>query len=61
MKSMAPQSKTVQVFQVANAGIQSVSKDGKQWVVLVYGQESVTSTSTTPGEPARLDLSSPPW
>ena len=56
VKQIAPQTKTVQVFQVAKAGVASVSPDGTQWVVLIYGQEAVTSTSTTPGTP-RLDLS----
>ena len=46
VKKIAPQTKTVQVFQTIKAGVTSVSPDGKQWVVLVYGQESVTNTST---------------
>jgi uncharacterized protein HemX len=55
VKTIAPQNKAVQVLQVAKAGITSVSSDGKQWVILVYGQQSVTtSTVTSP----RLDISS---
>jgi hypothetical protein len=49
VKKIAPQTKTVQVFQTIKAGVTSVSPDGKQWVVLVFGQESVTNTSTTSG------------
>ncbi|MDP9118221.1 MAG: hypothetical protein M3O28_13355, partial [Actinomycetota bacterium] len=57
VKVVAPQTKTVQTFQVAKAGISSVSADGKQWVVLVFGQETVTNSTTAAGSP-RLDLSS---
>ena len=46
VKKIAPQTKTVQTFQTVKAGVTSVSPDGKQWVVLVYGQEAVTNTST---------------
>jgi hypothetical protein len=49
VKTIAPQSKTIQQFQVANAGVSSVSPDGKQWVILVYGQEAVTNTTTAGG------------
>ncbi|MDP9091682.1 MAG: hypothetical protein M3N95_01750 [Actinomycetota bacterium] len=55
VKKIAPQSKAVQVMQVAKAAITSVSPDGKQWVVLVYGQESVTTSKVTS---PRLDISS---
>jgi len=55
VKTLAPQSKTVQTFQVAKAGIEHVSPDGKQWVVLIYGQQSVTNSSTAKGTP-RLDI-----
>ncbi len=54
VRTLAPQSKTVQVFQIAKAGIERVSPDGKQWVILLYGQQQVTN-STTKGTP-RLDI-----
>jgi hypothetical protein len=47
VKTIAPQNKAVQVLQVAKAGITSVSSDGKQWVILVYGQQSVTTSTVT--------------
>jgi Mce-associated membrane protein len=59
VKQLAPQSKTVQTLQIAKAGIESVSPDGKQWVVLVYGQQAVTDAKTKSGDAPRLDLSSP--
>ena len=52
---LAPQSQTVQTFQIAHAGIESVSDDGKQWVVLLYGQQSVTNKTTGATKP-RLDI-----
>ncbi|MEP7177610.1 MAG: hypothetical protein ABI775_00830 [Pseudonocardiales bacterium] len=55
VKTLAPQTKTVQVFQVAKAGVETVSADGKQWVVLLYGQQQVTNTSTAKDKP-RLDI-----
>jgi hypothetical protein len=55
VKTLAPQTKTVQVFQVAKAGIERVSPDGKQWVVLLYGQQQVTNTATAKDKP-RLDI-----
>jgi Mce-associated membrane protein len=59
VKQLAPQSKTVQTLQIAKAGIESISPDGKQWVVLVYGQQAVTDAKTKSGDAPRLDLSSP--
>jgi hypothetical protein len=52
VKKIAPQTKTVQQFQTIKAGVTSVSPDGKQWVVLVYGQTSVNNTSTAGGSSA---------
>lgn len=52
---LAPQTKTVQTFQVADAGIESVSSDGSQWVVLVYGQQAVTNAQSGSSTP-RLDI-----
>ena len=56
VKQIAPQNNVVQAFQVAKAGVQAVSKDGKQWVVLIYGQQQVTNKTVTTGP--RLDISS---
>ena len=55
VKQIAPQNNVVQAFQVEKAGVQAVSKDGKQWVVLVYGQQQVTNKTVTSGP--RLDIS----
>ncbi len=55
VKTLAPQTKTVQIFQVAKAGVERVSADGKQWVVLLYGQQQVTNSTTAKGTP-RLDI-----
>lgn len=55
VKQIAPQNNVVQVFQVENAGIGKVSPDGKQWVVLVFGQQQITSKTATAGP--RLDIS----
>lgn len=55
VKTLAPQTKTVQVFQIAKAGVERVSPDGKQWVVLLYGQQQVTNTVTAKDKP-RLDI-----
>ena len=51
---IAPQQQAVVTFQVANAGVESSTSDGKQMVVLVYGQQSVTNKST--GSTPRLDV-----
>jgi hypothetical protein len=56
VRQIAPQKKTVQTFQVARGGVQAVSADGKQWVIMLYGQISYTDSSTTT---PRLDISSP--
>lgn len=48
-KLIKPQAAKVQFTQTAqinNAGIESVSGDGQQWVVLVYGQLSTTNSQT---------------
>ncbi|HEV7193229.1 MAG TPA: hypothetical protein VGN35_08470 [Jatrophihabitantaceae bacterium] len=55
VKQIAPQSNVVQVFQVEKAGVSSVSPDGKQWVIVVYGQQQVSSKTITSGP--RLDIS----
>lgn len=50
----APKTKTTQSMQVANAGIEQVSDDGKQWTLLIYGQHTVTNVTTGTKAP-RLD------
>jgi hypothetical protein len=48
-KLIKPQAAKVQFTQTAqinNAGVESVSGDGQQWVVLVYGQLSTTNSQT---------------
>jgi len=55
VRKLAPQRKATQTLQIANGGVQSVSGDGKQWVILLFGQQSYadnTQTSSTP----RLDV-----
>ena len=50
----APKTKTTQSVQVAKAGIEQVSSDGNQWTLLIYGQHTVTNTTTGTRTP-RLD------
>jgi Mce-associated membrane protein len=50
----APATQTVQSVQVAKAGIEQVSSDGKQWTLLIYGQHTVTNKTTGTKTP-RLD------
>jgi Mce-associated membrane protein len=50
----APKTKTTQSVQVAKAGIEQVSSDGNQWTLLIYGQHTVTNTTTGTQTP-RLD------
>jgi Mce-associated membrane protein len=50
----APVTKTIQSVQVAKAGIEQVSSDGNQWTLLIYGQHTVTNTTTGIDTP-RLD------
>jgi Mce-associated membrane protein len=58
VKQLAPQKKAILTFQVENGGVQSVSKDGKQWVVLLYAQTGYADSST-PKDTPRLDISTP--
>jgi Mce-associated membrane protein len=51
VKPQATKLKFTQAATVNNAGIESISKDGKQWVVLIFGQLSTTNSAdgtTTP-------------
>jgi hypothetical protein len=50
----APTTQTAQSVQVAKAGIEQVSSDGKQWTLLIYGQHTVTNKTTGTKTP-RLD------
>ncbi|MCZ4500308.1 MAG: hypothetical protein JWQ74_2863 [Marmoricola sp.] len=51
IKVKAPPAKAVQTAQVNEAGIRSVSPDGKQVDVLVIGQLAITNVQTTSGTP----------
>ena len=51
----APKTKTTQTLQVAKAGIEQVSSDGNQWTLLIYGQHTVTNTTTETTNTPRLD------
>jgi hypothetical protein len=46
IKPQAAKVKFTQTAQINNAGVESVSGDGQQWVVLVYGQLSTTNSQT---------------
>ncbi|MGI8761517.1 MAG: hypothetical protein ACR2LF_09560, partial [Jatrophihabitantaceae bacterium] len=46
IKPQAVKVQFTQTAQVNNAGVESVSPDGKQWVVLVFGQLATTNSST---------------
>jgi hypothetical protein len=51
IKPQAPKVKFTQAATINSAGIESISKDGKQWVVLIFGQLSTTNSqdgTTTP-------------
>lgn len=53
-KTIKPQAATVQFTQTAQvneAGLQSVSADGDQWVILVFGQLAVSNSATGAGSP----------
>jgi Mce-associated membrane protein len=43
IKANAPRLKSSQTAQINRGGIESVSQDGKQWTVLLFGQLSVTN------------------
>lgn len=53
--SLAPQTKTIQTVSITRAGIVSVSPDGRQWVVLIYGQQKIQNNTTAKTQP-RYDL-----
>lgn len=57
VRTAAPQKDASQTFQVANGGVSEVSSDGKQWVVLLYGQIGYTDNTVKNGP--RLDISTP--
>lgn len=46
IEKLAPQVQAVQTAQVNKAGIVSISPDGKQWVILIYGQLQISNVST---------------
>lgn len=55
VKPKAGTLKFTQTAQILDAGIETVSKDGSQWTVLVFGQLSTTNSATGTKTP-RLDL-----
>jgi Mce-associated membrane protein len=57
VRTAAPQKNASQTFQVANGGVSDVSDDGKQWVVMLYGQIGYTDSTVKNGP--RLDISTP--
>lgn len=57
VRTAAPQKDASQTFEVANGGVSDVSSDGKQWVVMLYGQIGYTDNTVKNGP--RLDISTP--
>ena len=55
IKPQAAKVQFTQTAQVLKAGIETVSEDGSQWTVLVFGQLSTTNSATGTKTP-RLDL-----
>lgn len=55
IKPQAAKVQFTQTAQVLKAGIETVSQDGSQWTVLVFGQLSTTNSATGTKTP-RLDL-----
>jgi hypothetical protein len=55
VRKLAPQRKATQTLQIANGGIQSVSGDAQQWVVLLFGQQSYSDNTQSSNTP-RLDV-----
>lgn len=55
VKPKAGTLKFTQTAQILDAGIETVSRDGSQWTVLVFGQLSTTNSATGTNTP-RLDL-----
>jgi hypothetical protein len=51
----APKLKAVQTAVVSNAGIMSVTPDGKQWTTLIYGHLTQSNSTTAKSAP-RTDL-----
>lgn len=53
LKSDVVKVKAAQTPQINEAGIESISSDGKRWLIVVYGQLSVTGTGISNGQ--RID------
>jgi hypothetical protein len=49
VKAKAPQLKAKQTTQISRGGVQTVSPDGKQWTLLVFGQLSVVNANYPKG------------
>lgn len=53
IRKAAPTQKFTQTAQINLAGIEAVTKSGKQWTILVYGQLNITNKNT--GKQGRVD------
>jgi hypothetical protein len=49
VKQNAPRLKAKQTAQISRGGIESVSPDGKQWTLLIFGQLSVVNANYPKG------------
>ena len=58
VQQLAPEKHATLQLTVENGGVQSVSKDGKQWVILLYGQQAYSDNTLPKDTPQRLDISS---
>jgi len=55
VRKIAPQRHATQSLQIANGGVQAISSDGQQWVILLFGQQTYADNTQTSGTP-RLDV-----
>lgn len=55
IEALAPKRKATQTAQVNKAGIVSISPDGKQWVILIYGQLHITNSDTAKSNSPQVD------
>jgi hypothetical protein len=50
VKKHAPSLKAVQRARIDRGGIESITKDGRQWTILVFGELAVTNTNYPAGQ-----------
>jgi hypothetical protein len=50
IKKHAPGIKAAQTARIDRGGIESITKDGRQWTVLIYGELAVTNTNYPSGQ-----------